>query len=96
MVLWELTTGRRLFRMMTLSRYRAHRDHHARRRGGANPLNLPAVPESIGPGGSLAWDLGDERMDDWVVGMDPEPPDVGETQRGPPCDACVDPPAPDC
>jgi hypothetical protein len=59
-------------------------------------LNLPAAPEPIGPGGSLAWDLGDERMDDWVVGMDPEPPDVHETQRGPPCDACVDPPAPDC
>ncbi|MCU0693907.1 MAG: hypothetical protein MUF54_21165, partial [Polyangiaceae bacterium] len=40
------------------------------------PLNLPAAPEPIGPGGSLAWDLGDERMDDWVVGMDPEPPDM--------------------
>ncbi|MCU0691068.1 MAG: hypothetical protein MUF54_06680 [Polyangiaceae bacterium] len=50
----------------------------------------------MGPGGSLAWDLGNERMDDWVVGMGPEPPDVDETQRAPPCDACVDPPAPDC
>jgi hypothetical protein len=30
-----------------------------------------------------------------VVGMDPEPPDVHVAQRGPPCDACVDPPAPD-
>ncbi|MCU0693449.1 MAG: hypothetical protein MUF54_18820 [Polyangiaceae bacterium] len=63
-----------------------------------------SVPGSAGtdwrlhavPGGALAWDLGDERMDDWVVGMDPAPPDVHETQRGPPCDACVDPPAPDC
>jgi hypothetical protein len=59
-------------------------------------LNLPVAPEPIGPGGSLAWDLGDERMEDWVVGMDPEPPDVDVTQRGPPCDECVDPPAPDC
>ncbi|MCU0690519.1 MAG: hypothetical protein MUF54_03880, partial [Polyangiaceae bacterium] len=59
-------------------------------------LNLPAAPELIGPGGSLGRDLGDERMDDWVVGMDPEPPDVPETQRGPPCDACVDPSAPAC
>jgi hypothetical protein len=50
----------------------------------------------MGPGGSLGWDLGDERKDDWVVGMDPEPPDVDVTQRGLPCDACVDPPAPDC
>jgi hypothetical protein len=55
--------------------------------------NLPAAP--IGPGGSLAWDLDDERMDDWVVGMDPEPPDIDVTQRGPPCGECVDPPSPD-
>jgi hypothetical protein len=59
-------------------------------------LNLAAAPEPMGPGGSLAWDLGNERMDDRVVGMDPEPADVHETQRGTPCDACVDPPTPDC
>ncbi|MCU0693450.1 MAG: hypothetical protein MUF54_18825 [Polyangiaceae bacterium] len=50
----------------------------------------------MGPGGSLGWDWGDERMDDWVVGMDPEPPDVDAPQRGPLNDQGVDPPAPDC
>jgi hypothetical protein len=54
------------------------------------------LSHAIGPGGSPAWDLGDEHMDDWVLGMDPEPPDVDAPQRGPPCDECVDPPAPDC
>jgi hypothetical protein len=41
------------------------------------PLNLPTAPEPMGPGGSFGWDLGDERMDDWVLGMDPEPPRRG-------------------
>jgi hypothetical protein len=50
------------------------------------PLNLPASPEPMDPGGSMAWDLGDERMGDWVLGMDPEPPEVDVTQRSPPCD----------
>jgi hypothetical protein len=57
-------------------------------------VHLPMAPEPVGPGRSLAWEL-DEPMQDWVVGMDPEPPDVAMTQRGPPCDACVDPSAPD-
>jgi hypothetical protein len=59
-------------------------------------LNLPAAPTPMGPGGSPGWDLGDESTDDWVLGMDPVPPDVHVTQCGPPWDACVDPPAPDC
>jgi hypothetical protein len=59
-------------------------------------LNLPTAPAPIGPGGSLAWDLGDQSMGDWVVGMDPEPPELDAPQRGPPYDACVDPSAPAC
>ncbi|MCU0694547.1 MAG: hypothetical protein MUF54_24470 [Polyangiaceae bacterium] len=59
-------------------------------------LNLPAAPEPTGPGGLLAWDLGDERLDDSVFGMDPEPPDMDVTERCPPYDEGVDPPAPDC
>ncbi|MCU0694195.1 MAG: hypothetical protein MUF54_22610 [Polyangiaceae bacterium] len=36
-------------------------------------LHLPAAPEPVGPGGSLAWDVGQEPMQDWVIGMDPQP-----------------------
>jgi hypothetical protein len=34
----------------------------------------------------------------WLARVGPgrRAPDVHETQRGPPCDACVDPPAQDC
>jgi hypothetical protein len=56
-------------------------------------MRLPVDPAPVGPGGSMAYDVRGEPMDDWVVGLDPEPPD--EDARGPPSEwDGVDPPAP--
>ena len=58
-------------------------------------LRLPSAPAPLGPAGSLAYDVTGEPMGDWVVGVDPSPPDQGA--RAPPCDwDGIDPPATDC
>ena len=58
-------------------------------------LRLPSAPAPLGPAGSLAYDVTGELVGDWVVGLDPEPPD--EDARAPPCDCDgIDPPAPEC
>lgn len=56
-------------------------------------LSLPSVPAPVGPGRSMAFDVTGEPVGEWVVGLDPDPPDAPE--RGPPAWDGVDPPSPD-
>jgi len=57
-------------------------------------LALPPVPAEPTHPDTVGIDVTGEPLPDWVVGVDPEPPDPVE--RAPPRDwDCVDPPAPD-
>jgi hypothetical protein len=59
----------------------ADRDHHERRSGGANLVAPELARDPMGPGGSLAWDLGDERTTGcW--GWSPSHPRRGRTAAG--------------
>lgn len=52
------------------------------------------VPAELAHPDTVAIDVTGEPLPDWVVGVDPLPPDAVE--RAPPCDwDCIDAPAPD-
>jgi hypothetical protein len=58
-------------------------------------LSIP--PQPIAPGsGAIGCDVTGEPIPEWVVGVDPDPPELEVDERGPPGEAYfVDPPAPD-
>ena len=57
-------------------------------------LALPLAAAELTHPDTVAVDVTGEPLPDWVVGVDPDPPDAIE--RAPPGDwDCVDPPAPD-
>ncbi len=57
-------------------------------------LSMPAVPAGLAHPDTVAIDVTGEPLPDWVVGVDPLPPDAVE--RAPPNDwDCIDAPAPD-
>jgi hypothetical protein len=57
-------------------------------------LQLPLRPEQLGEH-VVGYDVTDEPMPGWVLGMDPDPEEPDASERGPPTDCeGVDPQAP--